>query len=731
MKKIYIAIVLLAMSWSAGLYACRILGMLATNDKHFNATNSYSNVNSAFSHIRNQSSENPHGWGQIFYLPQNRTYEYIARGHVQASSDDAWDDYDLDENLDANAAIALAHIRYGTTGGTGIDDPHPFIFHDSQRNIDYSFVHNGTVDKDDVKALIELYDNELGCVWLNLHQPDTHGHGSYTTPTGWSNVVDSEIFFLWVMLNIELKEHNVYEGLKRALVLMGGLSSSFNESRNFILTDGQDLYAYRYTYDNTRQDHKLYYGYRQTPSTGIAYWIVMSSMPSSYTEDSTTSIECKFKLEQNELVYLPKFGREVLFQNFGNDSQTHVRQLHTNWNWEGFPVLSSNTLASYNLAPLTGYGVSNVYGVGNYNALYNSQNQTWSPDNYTLNDDNFFKINMAQQTPHISFANAFGVSGEMRDPEEAIISSNIVAGTKYWVNYSLLPSQSPVSAFGNLWNKVQKIEAENWTYINYSNYTKDGSVLLPSSQIRPLEFAKGYIITFRENITGGLAWNYPTEPARDVMNLKAPTEYFVPEQKANYDVIDVLNIPAGVTEIGVFQNGLCVGSVKVEESAEQILVYTDNTGKEETAFEFELLTEGLRSAIVTDYQTYDFKTEEYVPIPVIAGKSDYSIVKFDKPEGSGNNQAQSITVIGNYPNPFNPVTTISFYSPVSQNVKVEIFNLKGQMVKEIFKGTSTAGNNKVIWNGDDATGKNAASGVYMYKISTDKEAVHGKMLLMK
>jgi len=224
-------------------------------------------------------------------------------------------------------------------------------------------------------------------------------------------------------------------------------------------------------------------------------------------------------------------------------------------------------------------------------------------------------------------------------------------------------------------------------------------------------------------------WNQPARVASSFS--KAEPEYFAVDYKANYEVIDALDIPEGVDEIGVFQNGICVGAVKVEESAEQILVYTDESTKDETAYEFEFITEGSRAFEVVDYTTFDFKAEEFVHRPVIAGENEYSIVKFSNISDNDNNQAQSITVIGNYPNPFNPVTTISFYSPVSQNVKVEIFNLKGQMVKEVFKGTSTAGNNKVIWNGDDATGKNAASGVYMYKISTDKEAVHGKMLLMK
>lgn len=85
----------------------------------------------------------------------------------------------------------------------------------------------------------------------------------------------------------------------------------------------------------------------------------------------------------------------------------------------------------------------------------------------------------------------------------------------------------------------------------------------------------------------------------------------------------------------------------------------------------------------------------------------------------------------NYPNPFNPNTTISFNMPNNGNATVKIFNIKGQLVNTLFDGEAKSGENKVFWNGADLNGKNVTSGVYFYKVETENHSVINKMLLMK
>ena len=73
----------------------------------------------------------------------------------------------------------------------------------------------------------------------------------------------------------------------------------------------------------------------------------------------------------------------------------------------------------------------------------------------------------------------------------------------------------------------------------------------------------------------------------------------------------------------------------------------------------------------------------------------------------------------NYPNPFNPTTTISFSLPEEENVEIVIFNIKGQQVKTLYKGMAEEGEHKMIWNGKDTNNKLVSSGFYFYKLKTN------------
>ncbi len=87
--------------------------------------------------------------------------------------------------------------------------------------------------------------------------------------------------------------------------------------------------------------------------------------------------------------------------------------------------------------------------------------------------------------------------------------------------------------------------------------------------------------------------------------------------------------------------------------------------------------------------------------------------------------------IQNYPNPFNPTTTISFDLPIEQNVKLEIYNNKGQKIKQLIDEKISAGKHSVIWNGTDFNNKTVASGIYFYRLTTSKININRKMLLIK
>jgi hypothetical protein len=85
----------------------------------------------------------------------------------------------------------------------------------------------------------------------------------------------------------------------------------------------------------------------------------------------------------------------------------------------------------------------------------------------------------------------------------------------------------------------------------------------------------------------------------------------------------------------------------------------------------------------------------------------------------------------NYPNPFNPVTTVSFSLSSESKVSVDVFNIKGQKVKQILNEKLTSGTHEIQWDGRDASNKASASGVYFVKVATEKDTDIRKMLLLK
>jgi hypothetical protein len=85
----------------------------------------------------------------------------------------------------------------------------------------------------------------------------------------------------------------------------------------------------------------------------------------------------------------------------------------------------------------------------------------------------------------------------------------------------------------------------------------------------------------------------------------------------------------------------------------------------------------------------------------------------------------------NYPNPFNPQTTISFNLPKSGRVELSVFDIRGRLVRTLMDGVVEAGTHSSVWNGRNDQGAEAASGTYFYQLRTDSETLREKMVLLK
>jgi hypothetical protein len=85
----------------------------------------------------------------------------------------------------------------------------------------------------------------------------------------------------------------------------------------------------------------------------------------------------------------------------------------------------------------------------------------------------------------------------------------------------------------------------------------------------------------------------------------------------------------------------------------------------------------------------------------------------------------------NRPNPFNPRTEISFELARSGPATLRVYDASGRLVRALFEGSLGAGPHRVGWDGLDAQGRKASSGVYFYRLAAPGFESARKMLLLK
>ena len=91
----------------------------------------------------------------------------------------------------------------------------------------------------------------------------------------------------------------------------------------------------------------------------------------------------------------------------------------------------------------------------------------------------------------------------------------------------------------------------------------------------------------------------------------------------------------------------------------------------------------------------------------------------------------AIRLFPNYPNPFNPSTTIRYILPSDMFVELTVFNLNGQRIKILVHEQMASGEYRAVWNGRDEEDIPVSAGVYLYRLRTSKFQVTRKMLLVR
>jgi hypothetical protein len=139
-------------------------------------------------------------------------------------------------------------------------------------------------------------------------------------------------------------------------------------------------------------------------------------------------------------------------------------------------------------------------------------------------------------------------------------------------------------------------------------------------------------------------------------------------------------------------------------------------------------------SLVNSYKSNYVTADMKVSNNLLYAANEYSGMHIFDLSIVGNTQSLSETPLlslSNYPNPFNPSTTISFEVPVRSEVKLSIYNIKGQLVRCLAKDIFSPGKHSVVWDGTDSKGISVGSGVYCYRFHNGKDVITKRMTLLK
>jgi len=113
------------------------------------------------------------------------------------------------------------------------------------------------------------------------------------------------------------------------------------------------------------------------------------------------------------------------------------------------------------------------------------------------------------------------------------------------------------------------------------------------------------------------------------------------------------------------------------------------------------------------------------------GISPHSNIFTITPSNTDNPELITTHLFGNYPNPFNPSTSISFSLKEKSSVTISIYNIKGELVKTLLKKELASGKHSVTWDGKNNHNKSVSAGIYLLKMNTKDYHSMRKMIMLK
>ncbi len=626
-----------------------------------------------------------------------------------------------------DATCAMVHIRKASSGcgyGTGSvpKNPHPFIMtlNDSRS---FTFAHNGTLNKDVLRTLIT--DEWM----LENQEPQTFpesGCGGDWQTDGWQYVIDSELFFFWIMKNIlEDINLNILGGIQKAL--SHPAFRALDENKNFVLSDGDEIWAYR----NAESDDSTNPNYRHT-----LYW--KEELPGTYNGGYKAVISQPYPtagwnlMENNELIYLPRNGDPVSISNFDNLTGIESIYFKTGWNWVGFPRLTNNDATSSEsvMEPLMPYADEVFFEDEDY-MLWNTEYQYWDINGLEhFRSTEGYKINM---TDH-AIRYYMPVKGAVIDTEAQIT----LHPGENWVCYFHPFFRHPSDAIPEeVLEHLLSIKTQDWFLIRSNNQFITKLECPPMTEGAAIECERlvyGKMYIFDMDIENDITFSWLPLPYADpgeneLLTFNEESQYSY-EEKASYQPVVIENMEnvENVLELGAFKEGECVGAEFVDGCPINLRVYAEQGDIPNLTYDVILHNSSGRmisnSADIIEQKpvTQSLRFEK--------GAAFITLTMEDVTNAS-NSLPGTFNLVTAVPNPFNPKTTIQFDLTKDSWVSMKIYDVRGRKVATLASGNFQQGTYSIDWNGINSFGNQVASGVYFYHLNGIGNYKRGKLLFLK
>jgi hypothetical protein len=401
---------------------------------------------------------------------------------------------------------------------------------------------------------------------------------------------------------------------------------------------------------------------------------------------------------------------------------TDLKTLRGNhWNWESFPRLyrtGNNPVNAPavlgNMLPMPNELTLNV----GENQLLTYYYQTWSPPTYQIDSSSGYRLNPQEAGEYL-----LPLGGTRLEPDHTV---RLYENQPNYVGYWLPQTLDFRDALIDIINEVYLVKAENWWM------QKLGGQWYGSPGARTsFVYGKSYEIYVNSGVELTY-WRY----APPVERVEKPqTTTFSYQDQPDYEMvlIDTISGVDNIDEVGIFVDGECVGASKFEGYPLAMQAYTSQADRG-NQFTFQIAS-GERSEILrVNSEKYDAATEAYLQQPSFPNSALLTRVRLNYSQDNDEVEKPQIATSyhNNYPNPFNPTTTIEFSIAADNTAtKLLIYNAKGQVVNELIDGKLRQGLHNITWDGTDEQSQPVASGIYFYRLIRAEQSINRKMILMK